>query len=168
FQYGPCCTPRGRIVPPLGGERPPRKPHFESLYEPPLQVCVALPSGDEIGHHCPDGRAAPQGVQQQIDERWPEEAGLEERRAPQFGERLVADLLDVGGQRVAAARQHVGNPPSRREREENAFTRDRIDEARGVADERPPLAGERQPVEVANRQRRYRPRVRRQARAIPE
>src|SRR5262249_40310532 len=92
----------------LSGEHPPREPDFESLYESPRQVGVALTSGDEIGHHRPNGRAVSQGAQQQPDERGPEETGLELRRAPQLGDRLVSDLLDVRAQRIGAARQRIG------------------------------------------------------------
>src|SRR5262249_950862 len=93
-----------------GGERPPRDPDFESLYESPLQLRVGLSAGHEIGHHGANGGASPEGVQQLPDENRAEKSCLELCRAPQLGERFVVDLLDIGAQRVGAARQHVGNP----------------------------------------------------------
>src|SRR5262252_1887027 len=96
----------------LGGEHPPGEADFESLYESPLQVRVGLSAGHEIGHDRANGGASPERVQQVPDEDWAEESGLQLRRAPQFGDRLVVDLLDVCTQRVGASRQHVGDPAS--------------------------------------------------------
>ena len=56
--------------------------------------------------------------------------------------------------------ERIGHPLAGREREEDPFARDRIDEACRVAGERPPRSADGERAEVARAQRRDRPRVR--------
>src|SRR5438132_1273920 len=103
-----------------------------------------------------------------MSEAGSKESGLEARGATEFIDDLRAYSLRkplLAARRVH--RQGFGGKGCRLYGEEDALTRDRIDQARRVADRQPAWAGEHQVVEVSHRQGWNRPRIRLEPTAGP-
>ena len=91
-----------------------------------------------------------QRVDQQPREARTVEAGLQARRAAELVVQFVAHRVGVGARGSAAPQRRRGQHPGA-QREEDPFARDRIDEAGGIAEQHPSVAGRLLGVHVARR-----------------